>query len=445
MEHKIEDLIARGSFTCRCGKVHSPKIKKAIIEEGAIERIPGALKELGGKKVFVIDDPNTHKAAGEAVIGILEKAGIPYSLFTFRESRPEPDEKAVGSVILHYDSSCDVILGVGSGVVNDIGKIVADVAHAPYVIFGTAPSMDGYASGTSSVIRDNLKVSVNSHCPDIVIGDLDILAKAPMRMIRSGLGDMIAKYISIAEWRISKIINDEYYCDETANLIVEGLDRCVKNAKGIASRDKEAVRAVMEGMVLSGVAANYAGVSRPVSGMEHYFSHVWDMRMVEFGTPADFHGIQCGIGTIDSVKVYEKIKKLTPDRKKAEEYVKSFDYGEWSKYLEKWLGHGADQMIINEQKEKKYDKSTHPARLEKIISHWDEITAVINTLPAVDELNALFDTTGEPKTIYDIGIKKEEERAAFLITKDIRDKYIGSRLLWDIGELESVADAVFPV
>lgn len=445
MSIKTEDLIARGTFTCRCGKVHSPKIKKAVIESGAIAKVTDAIRELGGKKVFVIDDPNTHKAAGEAVLAQLDRSNIPYTLFTFRDSRPEPDEKAVGSVILHYDSSCDIIVGVGSGVVNDIGKIVADVAHAPYIIVGTAPSMDGYASGTSSVIRDNLKVSVNSHCPDIVIGDLDILAKAPMRMIQSGLGDMIAKYISIAEWRISKIINDEYYCDDTAALIVEGLDRCVKNAKGIASRDKEAVRAVMEGMVLSGVAANYAGVSRPVSGMEHYFSHVWDMRMVEFGTPADFHGIQCGVGTIDCVKVYDEIKKLTPDREKAEQYVKNFDYDKWCEYLRKWLGAGADQMIKNEQKEKKYDKSTHPARLEKIIAHWDEIIDVINTLPSVGELNALFDTTGEPKTISDINIKKEEERAAFLITKDIRDKYIGSRLLWDIGELENVADIVFPV
>lgn len=445
MSIKTEDLIARGTFKCRCGKIHSPKIKKAIIESGAIEKTPSVLRELGGKKVFVIDDPNTHKAAGEAVLAILDNAGMPYTLFTFIDSRPEPDEKAVGSVMLHYDSTCDIILGVGSGVVNDIGKIIADVAHAPYVIVGTAPSMDGYASGTSSVIRNNLKVSVNSHCPDVVIGDLDILAKAPMKMIQSGLGDMIAKYISIAEWRISKIINDEYYCDETAGLICEGLDRCVKNAKGIAARDKEAVRAVMEGMVLSGVAANYAGVSRPVSGMEHYFSHVWDMRMVEFGTTADFHGIQCGIGTIDCVKVYKKIKTLVPDKKKAEEYVKNFDYGKWCEYLHKWLGHGADQMIINEQKEKKYDKSTHKARLEKIIAHWDEIVAVIKTLPSVDELNALFDLTGEPKTVEEIGITREEEHAAFLISKDIRDKYIGSRLLWDIGELDSVADEIFPV
>ncbi|MBR0235553.1 MAG: sn-glycerol-1-phosphate dehydrogenase [Clostridia bacterium] len=445
MEFKIGDLIARGEFLCACGKVHRPKIKKAIIGEGVISSLPDEIRELGGTKAFVICDPNTYKAAGERVEKILSDAKIPHTLYSFREGHPEPDEKAVGSVILHYDSSCDIIIGVGSGVVNDIGKIVADVAHAPYIIVGTAPSMDGYASGTSSVIRDNLKVSVNSHCPDVVIGDLDILADAPMHMIQSGMGDMIAKYISIAEWKISKIINDEYFCDETANLILAGLDKCVKSARGIARRDKEAVRAVMEGMVLSGVAANYAGVSRPVSGMEHYFSHVWDMRMVEFGTTADLHGIQCGIGTIDCVKVYDEIKKLVPDREKALAYVSAFDYEKWSETLKKWLGHGADQMIINEQKEKKYDKAAHAARLEKIISHWDEIIAVINELPSVTELEKLFDTIGAPKTVDEIGVSREAEAAAFPITKDIRDKYIGSRLLWDIGELENVQKIVFPV
>ena len=445
MNFKIEDLIARGEFKCACGKVHRPKIKKAVIGDGAIRELPASVKYLGGTRAFVIDDPNTHAAAGEFVIKTLSDANIPYTLFTFSESRPEPDEKSVGSVMLRYDSRCDIIVGVGSGVVNDIGKIIADVAHAPYIIVGTAPSMDGYASGTSSVIRNGLKVSVNSHCPDVVIGDLDVLSKAPLHMIQSGLGDMIAKYISIVEWKISKIINGEYFCKETADLIMAALDKCVKNAAGIARREKEAVRAVMEGMVLSGVAANYAEVSRPVSGMEHYFSHVWDMRMVEFGTPADLHGIQCGVGTIDCVKVYEYIKTLVPDRKKALAHAESFDCGAWSEYLCASLGKGAEQMIENEKKEKKYDRSAHAARLERIIAHWDEIIAVINELPSLSELTALFDKSGEPKTVEEIGLTRADERMAFPITKDIRDKYIGSRLLWDIGELDRVNDTLFPV
>ncbi|MBO4353803.1 MAG: sn-glycerol-1-phosphate dehydrogenase [Clostridia bacterium] len=445
MAKTIEEYIDRGIFTCKCGKVHGPKIKKAVIGDGVLEKVPEILKELGGTRAFVISDPNTLEAAGKRVCGILDKAGVGYTSFTFCEGHPEPDEKAVGSVMLHYDSSCDVIVGVGSGVVNDIGKIIADIAHAPYVIVGTAPSMDGYASGTSSVIRDNLKVSVNSHCPDVVVGDLDVLSKAPLKMLQSGIGDMIAKYISIAEWRISNIINGEYYCEDIAAIINDALKKCVDTADGVKSQSKDVCRAVMEGMVLSGVAANYAGISRPVSGMEHYFSHVWDMRMIEFGRPADLHGIQCGIGTIDAIKVYDEIKKIKPDKKKALAYVAAFDYEKWKEYLRTNLGRGAEQMIKNEEKEKKYDKAAHAARLERIIARWDEIIGVINGLPSLDEIEALFEKTGAPKTAADIELTKEEERMAFLMTKDIRDKYIASRLLWDLGELDDVCDKVFPI
>ena len=440
----IEYLLSRGTYTCECGKVHDAKVKKVVIRSGAIAELPTSVEEFGGHKAFVLADKNTFGAAGDRVTSALDSAGIPYTLFILGGERPEPDEHTLGSVTLHYDASCDIIVSIGSGVINDTGKIVANVAGVPYIIVGTAPSMDGYASGTSSVIRDNLKVSVDSRCPDVVIGDLDVLSASPMHMIASGLGDMIAKYISIAEWKISRIINDEYYCDEIAELINAGLKKCVDSAADIAKRDKHAVSAVMEGMVLSGIAANYAGVSRPVSGMEHYFSHVWDMRMVEFGTPADFHGIQCGIGTLDCLRVYNEIKKITPDKAKALAHAAAFDYDEWCRVLRRELGAGAEQMIKNEAKEKKYDLKAHARRLDRITEHWNEIIAVIDTLPSYDELACVFDTVGAPKTAREIGLSAHEERMAFLITKDIRDKYIGSRLLWDIGEIDRVADMLFP-
>ena len=444
-ETNIETLLKQGDFLCECGKTHAAKLSRAIIESGAINKIPEIVGLYGAKKVFVLADENTYAAAGEKVESVLNSAGIAMKKYVMGKARIEPDEKAVGSVVLHYDATCDMMISVGSGVINDIGKIVANIAGIPYMIVGTAPSMDGYASATSSVIRDELKVSVDSKCPDVVIGDLDVLCESPLKMIQSGIGDMIAKYISICEWKISKIINGEYYCERIASLINAALKKVADNARGIVTRDKEAVRSVMEGMVLSGIAANYAGVSRPVSGMEHYFSHVWDMRAVEFGIPFDFHGIQCGIGTIDSLRVYEKLKSIAPDRKKALDYVEKFDYDSWKKVLVKYLGKGADAMISNEKKERKYDKEAHKKRLETIIDKWDEILGVINTLPSADSVEKMLKEIGAPTTVEEIEVTREAEHYAFLITKDIRDKYIGSRLLWDLGLIDEFADELFPV
>lgn len=444
-ETTITALLGKGDFICECGKKHAAKLSKAIIETGAIDKIPEIINSYGSKKVFILADENTYAAAGEKVEKTLNSAGIEIKKYVMGKARIEPDEKAVGSVILHYDATCDMLVSVGSGVINDIGKIVANIAKIPYMIVGTAPSMDGYASATSSVIRDELKVSVDSKCPDVVIGDLDVLCQSPLKMIQSGIGDMIAKYISICEWKISKIINGEYYCDRIAELINAALKKVVDNARGIVTRDKEAVKAVMEGMVLSGIAANYAGVSRPVSGMEHYFSHVWDMRAVEFGIPFDFHGIQCGIGTINSLRVYEKIKTLLPNKEKALKYVSGFDYEEWKKTLIKYLGKGADAMILNEKKERKYDKEAHAKRLETIIEKWDEILAVIDTLPSSESVETMLKDIGAPTTVEEIDVTREAEHYAFLITKDIRDKYIGSRLLWDLGLIDEFADELFPI
>ena len=110
----------------------------------------------------------------------------------------------------------------------------------------------------------------------------------------------------------------------------------------------------------------YAGLSRPASGVEHYFSHIWDMRGLEFGTPVSTHGIQCAIGALYAARLYNKIKNAKPDREKALRYVSSFDYEAYKKKLKAFLGKGADTMIALEKKEKKYDANAHLKRLEII-------------------------------------------------------------------------------
>ena len=306
---------------CPCGKPHNVAIDEVVVGSGVIGRIPEFVEKYSSKRPFVLADVNTFAAAGEQVCKALEDAGIAYSKYVFPQTALEPDEYAVGSAIMHFDTKCDLIIGIGSGVINDIGKILSNVSGRKYIIVGTAPSMDGYASATSSMSMDNLKTSLNSRCADVIIGDTDILKHAPAHMLKAGLGDMLAKYVSIAEWRIAHIITGEYYCEEVAQLIRGALKKCVDNAAGLLQRDEAAIEAVFEGLVIGGVAMAYAGVSRPASGVEHYFSHVWDMRGLEFGTQVDLHGIQCAMATMHAVKLYEYVTAHRPDPEKAKAFV----------------------------------------------------------------------------------------------------------------------------
>ncbi len=429
----MELLNAMNGAACPCGRSHSFHAD-VVIGKGVIARIPELIRSLGGTKAFVLADVNTYRAAGERVCSLLQQAHIPFSTHTFPQEALEPDEKSVGSAVMHYDATCDVIVTVGSGVLNDIGKILSNLTGHPYMIVGTAPSMDGYASASSSMTRDGLKISLPSRSADVIVGDTDILCQAPLHMMKAGLGDMLAKYVSICEWRISHLITGEYYCEQVAQLIRSALKRCVDNAEGLLRRDEKAVQAVFEGLVIGGVAMNYAGLSRPASGVEHYISHVIDMRAVEFGTPMDLHGIQCAIGTLIAARAYEKLKKIVPNREKALTHATAFDYTAWQQTLRQLLGKGAESMIALEEREGKYDVVAHAKRLEVILENWEQIHTIIDEeIPSVLTLTALMDTIKAPKTLQEIGIDEALLPTIFRATKDIRDKYVLSRLAWDLG------------
>lgn len=418
------------TVSCPCGKEHT-FTSRVIVGRGAVNKLPELLCQMNVTHLFVLADKNTYDAAGETVFASLK--GIKTDLYIFDKDPLEPDEANVGLAIMHY-KKCDAVLAIGSGVINDIGKLVAATAEKPYLIVGTAPSMDGYASSTSSMTVDGLKASLNSKCADVIIGDTDILARAPLKMMASGIGDMLAKYVSICEWRISHLINNEYYCPEIADLVRSSLKKCVDNASGLLKREPDAVEAVFEGLVVCGAAMKYAGLSRPASGVEHYLSHVWDMRGAEFGIPTELHGVQCAYGTLLAVKLYNALLDVTPDREKALAYVDGFDVDSWHAELSDFLGKGAKSMIELEKKEGKYDKAAHKARLERIIDNFDNIKSIIiKELPPLDELEALLVSLDLPTKSQNAMVDQAILVKSFFATKDIRDKYVLSRLVWDLG------------
>lgn len=444
LNYNLSELINIGEFSCPCGKTHSSGTKRVIIESGAINALPDLISECGAKKPFLLSGHDSFAAAGESVCSVLDKSKIEYSKYVFPKSPVHPTEESVGSAVMHFDTSCDMVIGIGSGVINDIGKILANVTGKKYVIVGTAPSMDGFASATSSVDRDSLKVSLDSTFAWAIVGDVDILKEAPMRMLQAGVGDMLAKYVSLAEWRIAHELVGEYYCPVVAALVENALNKVVAAVPGLLKRNSEAVKAVMEGMVIAGMAMKYAGLSRPASGMEHYFSHIWDMRSLAFeDAKAELHGIQCGIATLYSLKVYDYIKCVKPVSEKALTYAEQFDFEEWSKKLFEFIGPAAEAMISGEKKEGKYDIQKHAVRLEKIIASWGKILDIINTLPSYDEILSMMKMMGAPVSANEFGYTDDQIRTTFTMTKDIRDKYIASRLLWDLGLLDDAAEKLF--
>jgi len=437
----IEKILKQGGFYCSCGRYHSTAVKDIVISSGAAAQVPALIKKHAGKKAFLLSDLNTYEAAGRTVEKYLDDAGIPYTGFVFQNTGLEPDERAVGQAALNFDTRCDIILGIGSGTVNDIGKMLAKITGRKYIVVCTAPSMDGYASATSSMIRNGIKVSLDSVCPCAIAADLDIISNAPAILLQAGIGDMLAKYISICEWRISNLITGEFYCEEIAGMVRASLKNCIMASAGLKNRDREAVKAFIEGLILAGLAMGFAECSRPASGIEHYFSHLWDMRSLQFHTPAHLHGIQCGVATVLALYIYEFIGTIKPCRQKALDYVRDFSVDSWNRFIVRFLGNGAAPLIELEKTEGKYDKQKHRERLEVILSNWDKILKIITEeLPSYKHVIKMLAEAGAPVNTGELGHSGDCVRDTFMVTKDIRDKYIASRLLWDLGYLDEAGE-----
>lgn len=438
----IDALMSNDGFDCDCGRKHFKLLRDCIIGENALNSLVELIQKYSVCHPFILCDSLTYAAAGKNVTEILESNGITYTIHVIERINPAPDEKIVGEALMYCENECDMVIAVGGGVINDTCKIIASAKNVPDIFVATAPSMDGFASATSSMERGGFKLSLNSKCPEAVIGDADVLASAPRHLICAGIGDMIAKYISIAEWKIASVILGEYYCETVADVVRSSLSVCMENAFGTISGDKASVSRLTEGLVISGMAMNYVGISRPASGMEHYISHIIDMRSLEFGTKADYHGIQCGLATLTTLRAYERLAEYTPDKNIALSYVSSFDDEEWNQRLRQNLGRSAETIILAEIRDQKYNKEKHAARIEIIIENWDEITRVIRTLPSSKETEAFMRDIGHPTSYTEIGLTAEEYKNAFLMAKDVRDKYVLGRLLWDLGLLDEYSNDI---
>ena len=300
-------------YSCACGKSHKVDIQAIRVGSGVMQELPGILRDLGASHIFLVADNYTYEAAGRQVEQLLDQAGLAYHKRVFQTETPlVPNEYALGSVLAAMTSQDDMLLAVGSGTLNDVTKYVSARTGIPYVIAATAPSMDGYASTVAPTILDGFKTTLPAVYPAAIVADVDILKDAPMPMLTAGFGDIIGKFTSLADWRLSHQLNGEYYCPEVAGVIEAAVETCAANAKALAQREPQAIQAVTEALILSGLAMGMVGVSRPASGAEHQMAHYWEMDALRRGEEHPLHGNAVGVGTVLAASLYEMAAEYLP-------------------------------------------------------------------------------------------------------------------------------------
>ena len=301
------------SFECSCGRTHSVDIKHIITGSDVYNELPEVLSAFKAGKIFLIADINTYEVLGGRVEELLCKQGFRLKTFTFKTKAPIiPDERAIGRLLVEMDRDISVILAVGSGSLNDIARILSCRLGIPYIIAATAPSMDGYASVVSPLIIDGFKFTYDGVYPYAVLADTGIMKKAPAEMINAGFGDVLGKLTALTDWELSRKLNGEYHCQTSVTLVQNAINKCIENAEGLARRDENAIKYLIEALILTGIAMGLVGNSRPASGAEHHLAHFWEMDALARGVEHPLHGNSVGVGTVVVSSVYELMASKIP-------------------------------------------------------------------------------------------------------------------------------------
>ena len=221
MQNRSIETYLNCSFECSCGRTHKSLFAHYIFEPGAIEKLPALLAELGYKRPYLISDTHTHEIAGKQVEETLKKADIRFASCVLKS--PEngdlaADEHALGSIAMGNDKEADLIISIGTGTINDLGRYFSYITGRPFILVASAPSMDGLVSGVAPLIFHNMKITFPAQEPLALICDSKIMAQAPLKMLAAGAADILGKYNCLLDWKISHIVNDEYYCDTIADI-----------------------------------------------------------------------------------------------------------------------------------------------------------------------------------------------------------------------------------
>ena len=399
---------------CVCGKQHSCPIKYVYIEKNATAR----LAEICGdyKNLLLVADENTFAAAGDKTVSVLADKSIRKVIFSGKEILV-PDEKAIAEVTSALDG-IELIIGIGSGVIQDLCKYVSHFNHVPYMIVATAPSMDGYASDGAAMITGGMKVTYPAGLPVAIIADTSVIKNAPEDMLRSGYGDIIGKYSALNDWKLSHIVNGEYFCEYIYNLTYEQVKRTIDLADGILKRDEECIGTLMEALVVIGILMSFAGSSRPASGSEHHLSHFFEITGILDNTEYLSHGTDVAFSTFETAKLREKILS---EKFPAKNFRMSDE--EYTGIMKKIYKASAEGCIALQKKAGNYSNDRTEIYLEKE----DEIRKVLSEMPSSEEIKSLLKKVNLDINDFYAFYGEDKIKNAVLYAKDLKDRYT---VLW---------------
>lgn len=415
---------------------------------GVLNRTPEVFRaQFGQQPAVLVADQNTWTAAGQAVAAAFEAAGHPMRPpYVLRSPNLYAEHRFVAELETVLGANEAIPVAVGSGTINDLTKLAAHRVGRPYLCVATAASMDGYTAFGASITFEELKQTFMCPAPRAVVADLNVVAAAPDPMNAWGYADLLAKFPAGADWILADALGVEPI-DPRAWGIVQGrLRDLTADPAGIPRRDPAALGRLLEGLMLGGFAMQWAQSSRPASGAEHQFSHLWDMQHHTHNGRTPSHGFKVGIGTLAITALYERLFEQPLERLDVAACCAAWPEVEtWVARARQWLG---DVRLADGAARELRAKHVAPAQLreqlEKLRTVWPNLRERLRAqLLPFSTLRQMLQTVGAPIEPEQIGISRDRLRRSFWQAFCIRRRFTVLDLAVRTGLLEDCLNHIF--
>ena len=281
------------------------------IGPGKISDVESTLREAGiSGKILYISDPYVDSLYGTYVrpqiesVGKIKEQSVDYNTIAYSM---EVAERVIATDI-------DCIVAMGGGKTLDVGKYAAFVSKRPFLSIPTTMAHDGIVSPIAVLKRQDEKPkSLGCAMPSMIILDTELMTTCPEHLIKAGIGDTISNYMALKDWDFAVSHGKDEMNGYAYMMSRTSLDALMKTQFDHIC--PEFIDVLANSLVLSGIAMDFAGSSRPVSGSEHLFSHALDY----YCEKQNLHGFNVALGTIAVLKI------IGDDPTEVVDYLKKFE------------------------------------------------------------------------------------------------------------------------
>lgn len=402
--------------------------RSLLLGSGVLNQVGAVFSaQFGSMPCIVVADTNTFEVAGRDVLSALRQSGQP---------NREPLVLEVAGLYAEYSfvervkqaiHGIDAIpVAVGGGVINDLTKLAAHLCGRSYMTVATAASMDGYTAFGASIAYQGSKQTFDCPAPRAVVADLDVIAAAPEGMNASGYADLLAKCPAGADWIMADALGVEPI-DRTAwDLVQTRLRSWMDDPAGVRAGDIEALRRLTTALMMTGFAMQAASSSRPASGAEHQFSHLWDMENHTLLGCTPSHGFKVGIGSLASLAMYEALLEMDVERLDVEAAVHAWPDAEVNEREVQALFSG-EELVVKAVVESRFKHVTSDALRSQLITlkrRWPELRERLSKqLIGRNAARDMLQAAGCPFESEQIGISRDRLRMSYRKAYHIRRRF----------------------